>query len=151
MIRRPPRSTLFPYTTLFRSLSGAARRIGILRAPLLWRLGLRGFALGLYAMGRRSCSAALQWDVRVRGVGSPAAPPPSCQGSFRRKTAVLWIGEWRFSLRLRTEGATAASRVQGESGPEEPPAVLALRICSNAPLDLRWCLPTVPIHYPHGR
>src|SRR3712207_7600139 len=25
MIRRPPRSTLFPYTTLFRSPSGAAR------------------------------------------------------------------------------------------------------------------------------
>src|ERR1035437_10871574 len=24
MIRRPPRSTLFPYTTLFRSMSGAA-------------------------------------------------------------------------------------------------------------------------------
>src|SRR2546430_8089512 len=26
MIRRPPRSTLFPYTTLFRSLPGRARR-----------------------------------------------------------------------------------------------------------------------------
>src|SRR5258708_12388301 len=26
MIRRPPRSTLFPYTTLFRSLAGAAVR-----------------------------------------------------------------------------------------------------------------------------
>src|SRR5690554_8092175 len=26
MIRRPPRSTLFPYTTLFRSLYAAARR-----------------------------------------------------------------------------------------------------------------------------
>src|SRR3712207_8667089 len=26
MIRRPPRSTLFPYTTLFRSLAGAAPR-----------------------------------------------------------------------------------------------------------------------------
>src|SRR3712207_6957035 len=26
MIRRPPRSTLFPYTTLFRSHGGAARR-----------------------------------------------------------------------------------------------------------------------------
>src|SRR2546428_9699495 len=26
MIRRPPRSTLFPYTTLFRSLQGAERR-----------------------------------------------------------------------------------------------------------------------------
>src|SRR2546428_7910551 len=28
MIRRPPRSTLFPYTTLFRSRSGHARRVG---------------------------------------------------------------------------------------------------------------------------
>src|SRR2546427_8744525 len=30
MIRRPPRSTLFPYTTLFRSL----HRVGLLRPPL---------------------------------------------------------------------------------------------------------------------
>src|SRR2546427_9415345 len=28
MIRRPPRSTLFPYTTLFRSLAGHARSDG---------------------------------------------------------------------------------------------------------------------------
>src|SRR3712207_7643785 len=27
MIRRPPRSTLFPYTTLFRSETGRARRV----------------------------------------------------------------------------------------------------------------------------
>src|SRR3712207_7206109 len=27
MIRRPPRSTLFPYTTLFRSLSGSSYRV----------------------------------------------------------------------------------------------------------------------------
>src|SRR3712207_7744698 len=27
MIRRPPRSTLFPYTTLFRSEAGAERRV----------------------------------------------------------------------------------------------------------------------------
>ena len=27
MIRRPPRSTLFPYTTLFRSLGGKARAL----------------------------------------------------------------------------------------------------------------------------
>src|SRR2546427_9594323 len=30
MIRRPPRSTLFPYTTLFRSLDGAG--IGVVRS-----------------------------------------------------------------------------------------------------------------------
>src|SRR3712207_7630465 len=28
MIRRPPRSTLFPYTTLFRSSMGSQRRMG---------------------------------------------------------------------------------------------------------------------------
>src|SRR3712207_7075598 len=42
MIRRPPRSTLFPYTTLFRSL--APRRL--LRPALLPR-GLRLVVLGL--------------------------------------------------------------------------------------------------------
>src|SRR5256885_8774972 len=33
MIRRPPRSTLFPYTTLFRSLL-ASQRAAVLEAPL---------------------------------------------------------------------------------------------------------------------
>src|SRR5688572_31079438 len=48
MIRRPPRSTLFPYTTLFRSRPGAAhpgdpRRFGVgrhrprLESPARWR------------------------------------------------------------------------------------------------------------------
>src|SRR3712207_6851069 len=32
MIRRPPRSTLFPYTTLFRSLRGASRALAEARA-----------------------------------------------------------------------------------------------------------------------
>src|SRR3712207_7349715 len=31
MIRRPPRSTLFPYTTLFRSVPGAGGQIGTQR------------------------------------------------------------------------------------------------------------------------
>src|SRR3712207_7646881 len=50
MIRRPPRSTLFPYTTLFRSREQLGRRIGIeenlheqpdrsLRQPLEANLG----------------------------------------------------------------------------------------------------------------
>src|SRR2546429_4761840 len=38
MIRRPPRSTLFPYTTLFRSLAGSAGILGYaLRAKPLER------------------------------------------------------------------------------------------------------------------
>src|SRR3712207_8622267 len=47
MIRRPPRSTLFPYTTLFRSMGrGVARRLGQLlptgRAPGPRRIAARG-------------------------------------------------------------------------------------------------------------
>src|SRR5258708_16936879 len=34
MIRRPPRSTLFPYTTLFRSFNSSSRRLWIPRASL---------------------------------------------------------------------------------------------------------------------
>src|SRR5256886_16215190 len=52
MIRRPPRSTLFPYTTLFRSarsikldlpkftLVGATTRAGLITAPLRGRFGI---------------------------------------------------------------------------------------------------------------
>src|SRR2546427_4840932 len=52
MIRRPPRSTLFPYTTLFRSLPGGARRYAI-RAPHLDCRGARG------SRRRRSAGGAL--------------------------------------------------------------------------------------------
>src|SRR3712207_7867188 len=39
MIRRPPRSTLFPYTTLFRSRAAGRRGRGLLR-PHVTRLGV---------------------------------------------------------------------------------------------------------------
>src|SRR5258708_13069839 len=42
MIRRPPRSTLFPYTTLFRSIVGSAPAM---RAARRWPLGVRGRAV----------------------------------------------------------------------------------------------------------
>src|SRR5256885_8619730 len=35
MIRRPPRSTLFPYTTLFRSERGVRRLLRLRRPPLV--------------------------------------------------------------------------------------------------------------------
>src|SRR3712207_9100969 len=38
MIRRPPRSTLFPYTTLFRSQRGfCGRRPGAVRTGIFWQ------------------------------------------------------------------------------------------------------------------
>src|SRR2546422_7730930 len=44
MIRRPPRSTLFPYTTLFRSPTSARRDGGATyRAPVVTRPSCHGF------------------------------------------------------------------------------------------------------------
>src|SRR3712207_7189737 len=53
MIRRPPRSTLFPYTTLFRSLDGPDRACR--RQPE----GVRSSAARHPADSRRSLEAAL--------------------------------------------------------------------------------------------
>src|SRR3712207_7316691 len=56
MIRRPPRSTLFPYTTLFRSAAGLVRRTLAAEGPP----GLRGElqATGEAVTGVRSPVAA---------------------------------------------------------------------------------------------
>src|SRR3989442_13145610 len=80
MIRRPPRSTLFPYTTLFRSASGLSRVPGDPRAggggcpPRRGLSGARGCAgrrgVGLYP-GR---GAPLR---RRANRPSPAVLPPS--------------------------------------------------------------------------
>src|SRR3712207_8935516 len=49
MIRRPPRSTLFPYTTLFRSVAGIFRIIGIFLDPSYWGWKLLGGVVCLIA------------------------------------------------------------------------------------------------------
>src|SRR3989454_9581675 len=46
MIRRPPRSTLFPYTTLFRSRGRARRGPGDAAPARWWGSGARGSGLG---------------------------------------------------------------------------------------------------------
>src|SRR3712207_8435395 len=52
MIRRPPRSTLFPYTTLFRSAGGVlfAYRVGAIRATPRFRKVIITATLGIMLM-----------------------------------------------------------------------------------------------------
>src|SRR3712207_6995289 len=57
MIRRPPRSTLFPYTTLFRSLQRSARCAGC-------RHGAHERQRGDVGEGRRGAHRDLQPDER---------------------------------------------------------------------------------------
>src|SRR3989441_10834356 len=59
MIRRPPRSTLFPYTTLFRSISASTAR---------------------------SCTRASAWASAVRWPGSAAAPTSGRRSRSRARS-----------------------------------------------------------------
>src|SRR3712207_8729669 len=67
MIRRPPRSTLFPYTTLFRSASGSATRgRGLPRAPDHRRLPLLAVLRAVAALGRGGHRPRRRAGVGVR-------------------------------------------------------------------------------------
>src|SRR3712207_7807226 len=70
MIRRPPRSTLFPYTTLFRSVPEDRRQQGLVmelsverNATLIRRWQVSRF--GLLGLGRE-VNAAREWTRRLR-------------------------------------------------------------------------------------
>src|SRR2546427_12736656 len=74
MIRRPPRSTLFPYTTLFRSgvvAAGLRRGIPARRLVLLLRVPALGMAAAL--LHRRAAGVARAVRARPRArIGSVA-------------------------------------------------------------------------------
>src|SRR5260221_12720650 len=81
MIRRPPRSTLFPYTTLFRSLARSDREESIAR----W-LGERGVATaweeastfgGGLKVRFSSHSKSKPLPTKVEGTSHPPANPRS--------------------------------------------------------------------------
>src|SRR2546422_8908196 len=69
MIRRPPRSTLFPYTTLFRSQEGEVRRAEVV--PLLGTQQRAGRPVGRHRIARGLDAAEAEGAVRVGG--KPAA------------------------------------------------------------------------------
>src|SRR5687768_18077627 len=54
MIRRPPRSTLFPYTTLFRSSRPTPRSNRVSRPSLPWSCSFRGGSCQTSCRGSRS-------------------------------------------------------------------------------------------------
>src|ERR1041385_554550 len=69
MIRRPPRSTLFPYTTLFRSPSLTRGSTVLLRGCVMD---------GLF----RETNRATERTLRLNGYAVHRAPPPRCCGAL---------------------------------------------------------------------
>src|SRR2546422_10551371 len=80
MIRRPPRSTLFPYTTLFRSWdAGGERPIGLEEVPLCWM--------------DRALSKYRGVEEPERWVAAGLALARAC-----RDVEGLWVGVWHPNL-----------------------------------------------------
>src|SRR2546430_10291809 len=94
MIRRPPRSTLFPYTTLFRSCAldstlwgdglpsafGALARLAAEQRTLVIALGLDVGTARSYSMGQEFCDPAwrrgLAGVIRKGAAGGGRGPVP---------------------------------------------------------------------------
>src|SRR2546427_8935249 len=107
MIRRPPRSTLFPYTTLFRSRFKSEDRDAIARevrsavaavegtGALLfindhWREAIDAGAYGVH-LGQEDLGAPAGADQRCQGFLGPRHPP-SARIECLPPAGVDWIG-----------------------------------------------------------
>src|SRR2546422_7590896 len=101
MIRRPPRSTLFPYTTLFRSLDGARRRLAARRVA-----------------GRAGAAPAVPVPEKHRAERTRAVPggdEPSVatdRKSTRLNSSHGYISYAVFCLKKKKETLLSPNRVQ---------------------------------------
>src|SRR2546422_2585259 len=94
MIRRPPRSTLFPYTTLFRSRQGGLGEPGADRFGEVGAGGARGQSL-LAPVGERDTDLGGGHQVRESAGRSPAgtqAKRPEGGGPGRPREAPSGAG-----------------------------------------------------------
>src|SRR2546422_7951617 len=98
MIRRPPRSTLFPYTTLFRSRPG--RAVGIECAEILVEIG---------QVGER-----VLWRQRAHAHPLPIPPPlEEDRKSTRLNSSHGYISYAVFCLKKKNVQAEILGRAMG--------------------------------------
>src|SRR2546430_5108426 len=98
MIRRPPRSTLFPYTTLFRSLEvEEVPKAGCLP---LWRFAVSGGVLCIIVTDGRAVLVVLLLDEKIF-TWSPAATTSADRKSTRLNSSHSQISYAVFCLKKK--------------------------------------------------
>src|SRR3989442_6219958 len=120
MIRRPPRSTLFPYTTLFRSASHAG--VETISAPLRGETSLIGAREQLKAGVEFLSSDALEG----RQTGTPGAQKAAAfldRKSTRLNSSHVRISYAVFCLKKKTSGRSSA--LGDERTPRDAPGLPA--------------------------
>src|SRR3712207_8062834 len=97
MIRRPPRSTLFPYTTLFRSRpeppGARGDRLAIdppLRRPQVVRRGVPDLPRRARAAGEGSCRARERVDRKSTRLNSSHANISYAVFCLKKKKSIIW-------------------------------------------------------------
>src|SRR2546429_1307387 len=102
MIRRPPRSTLFPYTTLFRSIVGKRQRSG----PRTRGRRRKGHVDGAISTGGQSCRArGAGTRTSTRCEGLPHEPGNLDRKSTRLNSSHGYISYAVFCLKKNTRFA----------------------------------------------
>src|SRR2546422_7044758 len=129
MIRRPPRSTLFPYTTLFRSLFGSMG-LGMVRVSdeeMAFRVfrtleTLRGVYYVQRAIDHGGCDVrAFVVGGRVLGAIERSAPAPAWKTNLARggRARAVTLAPQRAELALTAARAGGGGGARG--GPLPPP------------------------------
>src|SRR5258708_11756406 len=97
MIRRPPRSTLFPYTTLFRSRSAA-------RGAVVVPVGALDTEPGIHPLAHQYVNSKASWYDITDGVPQFAeAPPRADRKSTRLNSSHQIISYAVFCLKKNIE------------------------------------------------
>src|SRR2546426_5922987 len=127
MIRRPPRSTLFPYTTLFRSLRDPrARHAALSGKPAR---GARPVALGRGDGDRRGADARRRHlDLSQGDAGAGRRRAIRTRGAARaargllRRIALHWSAADAARARDRRDWVLGGVRPLGGAGGQQPPS-----------------------------
>src|SRR2546430_12679504 len=124
MIRRPPRSTLFPYTTLFRSLP-------VLAAIVPGRAGINARS-HLRALGKDAALAASQFALLIVLLAHQASLMVDAIGRtlvrllVTRRNLLQWVTAAQASLSSRLDLGGAYRRMSGcPAPPAAPPLPVA--------------------------